>query len=78
VTQHPVILCAGSTDTDRGVYLALREIFTIARVSAVDHKSLGWRLYAFNTDSEATGEVMTEYEHEATGYRNHHGEGIER
>lgn len=53
-------LIARSTDKDRRIYLALREIFTVARVEACTPKANGWRL--FGTFTDPGHHVATEYE----------------
>lgn len=55
-------LVARSTDKDRRIYLALREIFTVARQCACEFKPMGWSLYATFTDPGV--HVCTEYENE--------------
>lgn len=67
MTGIPLILIAHSTDSNRGLYLALREIFSVARVAACDFKPLGWRL--FGTCTDPGHHVATEYENEAQHMR---------
>lgn len=51
-------LRAQSTDTDRALYLALREIFSMARCTAYHYPKAGWSLYGCYTEP---GDVMTKY-----------------
>ena len=58
---------ASSDDADRLQYCILRDLFTAARISAHELKSLGWRLTATYTDPGT--HVMTEYENEYSHLR---------